>query len=175
MPTRTNGARIPEDFRSVHPRAGKVAACAGLSSAKETSMRALILFPILLLAACAGTDTSRVDRGRASISGKIAYPSEVTPSMRICAVRDGAPPTCTASPAGSKRYRLEHLPAGDYQIVAKLSEGDMRVGGHVQPVQCIRAPCPEQLKTVTVAAGAELDDIDLNGFYAARDDFPTLP
>lgn len=130
---------------------------------------------LLALTACTSVDGGRSARGNASISGKIAYPSEVTPAMRICAIRSGAQPICRDSAAGSTHYRFRQLPAGDYQIVAKLSEGDMRVGGHMQQVQCIRAPCPAQLLTVSVAAGAELTGIDLNEFYPAREDFPPIP
>jgi hypothetical protein len=130
---------------------------------------------LLVLVACSSVDGGRSERGNASISGKIAYPSEVTPPMRICAVRSNARPICRDSAAGSTHYRFRQLPAGDYQIVAKLSEGDMRVGGHMQQVQCIRAPCPAQLQTISLAAGADVTGIDLNEFYPAREDFPPIP
>lgn len=144
-------------------------------------MRALpLLLPIVLLASCAETGGTRVpDVGTGpsgSISGRIVYPSEVTPAMRICAVRGvGIAPICVASPAGQVTYRLDRLPPGEYQIVAALSEGDMRVGGHTQQVQCIRAPCPEALQSVSVTAGVHRAGADLNGFYAARPDFPPIP
>lgn len=138
-------------------------------------MRPLLLLALVTLAGCAGTSGTHVG-GHASISGAIAYPSEVTPAMRICAVPGaGAAPVCIDSAAGRTSYRLDHVAAGDYQLVAKLNEGEMRVGGHVQPVQCVRAPCPDLLKTVSVVAGAQLTGIDLNEFYAARADFPPLP
>lgn len=128
------------------------------------------------LAACSGVGTSRVERGNASISGRIVYPSEVTPAMRICAVRSPEiAPTCLDSRAGRTHYTLKGLPAGDYRIVAKLAEGDMRVGGHVQEVQCIRAPCRNPLKTISVAAGERVAGADLNEFDAAREDFPPIP
>lgn len=140
-------------------------------------MRMLLLIPLAALAACStsgGGTRPSPDPASGSISGRILYPSEVAPEMRICAIGANSR-GCTASPAGRALYRIDQLPAGDYQIVAGLSEGDMRVGGHVQPVQCIQAPCPDQLKTVTVAAGAAVAGIDLNGFYPARDEFPPLP
>lgn len=139
-------------------------------------MRVPILLGLLALTtACASVDGGRSERGNSSIAGKIAYPSEVTPAIRICAVPAGAQPICRDSTAGSTHYRFRQLPAGDYQIVAKLSEGDMRVGGHMQQVQCIRAPCPAMLLTVSLAAGADLTGIDLNEFYPAREDFPPIP
>lgn len=138
-------------------------------------MRVLLLLCLAALAAACTGAGSRAYRGSASISGKIAYPSEVTPAMRICAVRGTESPVCIDSAAGRTHYRIDRLPAGEFQIVAKLSEGDMRVGGHVQPVQCIRAPCPDQLKSVSLAAGADVTGVDLNEFYAAREDFPPIP
>ncbi len=138
-------------------------------------MRMLLLVPLAALAACSTTGGGApADPASGSISGRIIYPSEVAPAMRICAL--GAESRgCTDSPAGRALYRIDHLSAGDYQLVARLVEGDMRVGGHVQPVQCIQAPCPDQLKTVTVAAGAAVAGIDLNGFYPAREEFPLVP
>jgi hypothetical protein len=135
----------------------------------------MLLLALVALAGCAGTGGTR-SGGTGSISGKIAYPSELTPAMRICALpAAGAAPVCIDSAAGQTAYRIERLAAGDYQLVARLNEGEMRVGGHMQPVQCVRAPCPDLLKTVSLAAGARLTGIDLNEFYAARADFPPLP
>ena len=137
-------------------------------------MRTLICTSMLLLAGCSSLPTAHAPSG--SISGKIAYPSETTPDMRICAVLDGGSShVCTQAKAGDTEYRIEHLPPADYLVVAQLHEGDMRVGGHVQQVQCIRAPCPPHLQAVTVAPGAHVANIDLNDFYAAMSDFPDLP
>lgn len=136
----------------------------------------LCLAASTVLAACSGVGAPRVERGNASISGRIVYPSEVTPAMRVCAVRaPEAAPLCLDSRAGRTHFTLKGLPAGDYQIVAKLAEGDIRVGGHVQEVQCVRAPCLNPLKTISVAAGERVSGADLNEFDAAREDFPTIP
>ena len=72
-------------------------------------------------------------------------------------------------------YRIDGLPPGDYQVFAAVPKGMYRSGGHMQAVQCIRAPCPDQPKTVTVTAGAVLDGIDLGFFDETRADFPALP
>jgi hypothetical protein len=137
-------------------------------------MRALTYLSILLLAGCSGLQSSHPRFG--SISGKIAYPSETTPDMRICAIHDGGTEhACTQAKAGDTDYRIDHLAPGDYQIVAQLHEGDMRIGGHMFQVQCIRAPCPAQLQAVTVAPGANLTGIDVNEFYDTRSDFPPMP
>lgn len=138
-------------------------------------MRAVLLLSIATLAACSVPGGMHPGRDHASISGKIMYPSEVTPQMRICALPLSGPAVaCVDSLAGSTQYHLQNLPAGEYRVVAALSEGEMRVGGHMHQVQCIRAPCPAQLQSVTVGAGAQLSGIDLDGFYAAREDFPPL-
>jgi hypothetical protein len=137
-------------------------------------MRTLICFSLLLLAGCSSLQTAQTRSG--SISGKIAYPSETTPDMRICAVQvGGSLHACIQAKAGDTDYRIEHLAPADYLVVAQMHEGDMRVGGHMYQVQCIRAPCPTHLQTVTVAAGAHVAGIDINDFYAAMNDFPALP
>jgi len=129
---------------------------------------------ILLLAGCSSLPSSPPAGG--SISGQIAYPSESTPDMRICAIaQEATAHACTQAEAGAGSYRIANLPAGNYVIVAQLHEGDMRVGGHTHQVQCIRAPCPAQLQAVSVAPGAAVTGVDINEFYAARDDFPSMP
>lgn len=109
-----------------------------------------------------------------SIGGRIQFPAGVAPAMRICAISTRAS-QCIDSPAGRTLYRIGNLPDGDYQVVAHVDGGATPVAGHVQPVQCIRAPCPEQLATLSVAGGKEVATADLNGFYAERTDFPALP
>lgn len=114
-----------------------------------------------------------------SIAGRILHPAHVVPALRICAIGSGAPAEatriCVRTRGHEDRYRIDGLPPGDYIVIASIPEGLYRVGGHMQQVQCIRAPCPEMPKPVTVAPAATLDDIDLNGFYERRDDFPALP
>lgn len=152
------------------------------------SLRSVALAAALVAAlscsACAQSG-SRVDTpagGSAesgSIAGRILHPAHVVPALRICAIGSGASAEatriCVRTRAHEDRYRIDGLPPGDYIVIASISEGLYRVGGHMQPVQCIRAPCPEMPKPVTVASAATVDDIDLNGFYGRRDDFPALP
>ena len=137
----------------------------------------MLLVSLAVLAGCSAGMTSHRDApgASASISGLIAYPSEVVPAMRVCAMPAQGSPSCIDHAAGDQRYRIGHLAAGSYNVVAWLSEGDMRVGGHVQPVQCIRAPCPDMLKSVVVAEGADASGVDITGFYPTRADFPSRP
>lgn len=113
------------------------------------------------------------------ITGRIAYDDGAAPALRICAIGSGDPATsrhvCTTTAAGATEYRLTGVPADDYGVFAWTRSGPSRVGGHVQQVQCIRAPCPPMPMDVTVGSGARVDGVDLNGFYDSRDDFPAMP
>jgi hypothetical protein len=137
-----------------------------------------VLTSALLLEACssaiAGTGT-RLDpkAPQGAIGGRIQYPNGVAPAMRICAIT-GVAQRCIDSPAGRTLYRIGELPDGSYQVVAHVDDATLPVAGHVQEVQCIRAPCPAQLETLDLAQGKEIATADLNGFYAERADFPAL-
>ena len=129
---------------------------------------------------CAGAQRSSADAGRdprtGMIEGDIRHPAHVIPSMRICAIGTGerAPRVCVETRRDQSTYRIDGLAPGDYTVIAAGS-GLYRIGGHVQQVQCIRAPCPDLPATVTVAAGATVSGIHINGFYEQRDDFPAMP
>ncbi len=114
-----------------------------------------------------------------TIEGRILHPAQVVPTLRICAIGSGAPQDakriCIDTRPGEDTYRIEGLSPDDYVVIAAGDEGLYRVGGHVQPVQCIRAPCPDMPASVAVAAGAVVSGVDLNGFYDKREDFPALP
>lgn len=141
-------------------------------------MRGLLLVSLgtlIALSGCAGAPSPRPGQSGASLSGPIRYPSELAPAMRICALPAQGTATCVNTTDGQHEYRITGLAGGEYRVVAALSEGEMRVGGHVAEVQCIRAPCPAMLKTEVLPAGADLTGIDINGFYPAREDFPPLP
>jgi hypothetical protein len=140
------------------------------------STRFATLAMMLALAACATTtDTGRPAEG--SIEGVIQHPGHVVPAMRICAIATDPARTshCIATRAGDDTYRIDGLPAGEYQVFAEAARGLHRFGGHLQAVQCIRAPCPEQPKTIALAPGAMQGGIDLTFFDDARADFPALP
>ena len=135
------------------------------------------LLPVLLLAGCAAATAAgtRLDpkAPQGAVGGRIQFPAGVPPAMRICAIT-GAAQHCIDSPAGRTLYRIGELPDGEYQVVARVDSTETPVGGHVQEVQCIRAPCPPQLVTLTVDGGKEIANADLNGFYAERPEFPAI-
>lgn len=144
---------------------------------RSNPMRTLAAAFALALAGCA-IAAGGPQGAPGSIAGVINHPAHTVPAMRICALstRPGREPhRCIDSRAAADTYRIDGLPPGDYQVFAEVGTGMYRSGGHVQQVQCIRAPCPELPKTVTVTPGALLDGINLTFFDEARADFPALP
>lgn len=144
---------------------------------------ACLLLPLALLvgSGCAGDGPPRASSPEpavGSIGGVVHHPAHVVPAMRICALSaDPAKTRCIDHPTHADEYRIDGLAPGDYRVVAEViaARATYRHGGHMRTVQCVRAPCPDMLATVTVAPGAYLDDIDLDGFYGRREDFPALP
>ena len=134
----------------------------------------------LLASGCAGAERRSADAERdartGTIEGDIQHPAHVIPAMRICAIGSGkeAPRVCVQTRRDQSTYRIDGLAPDDYIVIAAGS-GLYRIGGHVLQVQCIRAPCPDMPASVTVAAGAKVSGIDINGFYERRDDFPAMP
>lgn len=138
--------------------------------------RAFAILLLVLAASGPAAGDTRLDpkAPQGALAGRIQYPAGVAPAMRICALAPGRA-HCVDSPAGRTLYRIERLPDGDYQVVARVHAGDTPVAGHVQPVRCLRAPCEEPLATLSIAGGREIATADLNGFYASRPDFPAPP
>ena len=135
----------------------------------------LFVLAATLLTGTVGATDNRVDPNapQGSIGGRIQYPLGVAPAMRICALGAKAR-QCIDSPAGRTLYRIEHLPDGDYQVVARIDGSDTPVAGHVHKVECLVAPCQDALATLSIAGDKEIATADLNGFYPKRSDFPTL-
>jgi hypothetical protein len=149
---------------------------------------AIALCAALLAAGCASRAAETPAPATASLGGVIRHPAQAVPHMRICALRADVPADlpaaaqqraaasrCVHTRHGDDTYRIDGLAAGEYVVIARVERGMYAVGGHVQPVQCIRAPCPEMLAPVRLAAAQAREDIDLNGFYDERPDFPPLP
>lgn len=142
-------------------------------------MKRISLLTMLALVACA-INTPDTTAGKAkdigSIGGIIQYPGKTIPSMRICAFNTETHKTvCVKIKAGQSKYRIANLAAAEYQIIAEIQQGKMKIAGHMLQVQCIRAPCPALLNSVSLQTGQALDEIHLNGFYESREDFPMLP
>jgi hypothetical protein len=150
----------------------------GCSPSRKISMRLapLLSFLFALAAGSAQAAATRVDPAlpQGAIGGRIEFPVGIAPAMRICAL-SAAARQCIDAPAGRTLYRIEHLPDGDYQVVARVDSVATPIAGHVQAVQCIAAPCADPLATLRIVGGKEIANANLNGFYARRDEFPPLP
>jgi len=134
----------------------------------------IVIFALAAYASTAPVPEPKQATG--SIGGLIQYQGHVIPAMRICAMdTQGQAAACMKTMAGHAKYTIRQLPAGEYRIIADVLQWELKVGGHMQQVQCIRAPCPPMLKPVSLQDGQVLDKIDLDGFYYERKDFPVLP
>jgi hypothetical protein len=116
----------------------------------------------------------------ASISGKLSYPGETIPPMRVVAfeIKTGAHFTATLHSSGL--YQIVHLPAGVYQVVAyPISKAGISAlsGGYSQAVPCgLSVNCTDHsLISITVADGAKVIGIDPDDFYAPAGTFPPDP
>jgi hypothetical protein len=147
-----------------------------MSTLQSFSHVALAVLLSFATTACAGSTSRAAEKATGTIEGGIQHPAHVPPAMRICAI--GGDPSihvCTRTSAHQSNYRIEGVPPGDYTVIAAAADAVYPVGGHVQQVQCIRAPCPAMPASVTVTAGEVTTGVDLNGFYDKRDDFEAMP
>lgn len=153
-----------------------------MTAVRATFFSALVAFAGIAGSGCARSETRSAPAPAAggAIEGAILHPAHVIPPLRICAIGSGAPSTakrvCVDTRRGQGRYRIAGLPTDEYVVLAETTDDSAmyRVGGHMQQVQCIRAPCPELPKSVTVSENATVDGIDLDRFYDAREDLPKL-
>ena len=145
------------------------------------SRLACLLVLSMIANGCAGSEpraaNARNDVKTGSIEGNIAHPAHVIPAMRICAIGSGASAKsiCVRTRRGQGSYRIDGVVPGDYIVIGAGGDSLYHIGGHVQQVQCIRAPCPEMPVSLNLSPGAHLTGIDINGFYDQRADFPALP
>jgi hypothetical protein len=112
-----------------------------------------------------------------TIRGYLIYPSEFLPAQRIVAF-DAATMAFMAdvfTVDGQSEYELV-VPVGDYYIVAYLPDGSLSAG-YSQAVPCgLLASCNDHsLILVHVEAGAVVEDINPQDWYANPGDFPAMP
>jgi hypothetical protein len=122
--------------------------------------------------------TSTLAPGTSSIAGHIEFPGEFIPALLVCAVSDSnGAAACMHTDRGQSRYRIENLPAGNYQVWAWLlaPEGDMRVMRASHEVQCIQTPCPPQARTIALPADTKVDGMTINDAAASYPDQPPEP
>jgi hypothetical protein len=124
------------------------------------------------------TTTSTLPAGTSAIAGHIEFPGESIPALHVCAISgDTGAGACVHTQREQSRYRIENLPAGNYQVWAWLAapEGDMQVMRAAHAVQCIRAPCPPQLRNIELPADTKVDGMTLNDAAASYPDQPPEP
>jgi hypothetical protein len=111
-----------------------------------------------------------------TITGKLSYPSEGIPSLRIVAFEVGGDQYhYILTLANQDTYTFE-LPVGVYHIVAYTLDGTLS-GGYSRAVPCgLAAECADHsLIDVTVTANTTTSGIDPGDWYANEGDFPPMP
>jgi hypothetical protein len=127
-----------------------------------------------------------------TITGKLSYPSEFIPSMRVAAfsLTDGnAYFVDTGNSQGE--YSID-VPAGTYYVVSYPYEGvagntgqadsytltgGPLAGGYTEMVLCnLYVDCaPHTLIPVTVATGQTVEDVNPGDWYAPQGTYPPMP
>ena len=115
----------------------------------------------------------------ARLAGRITYPSEELPVMRVCAVdsTDPGSAVCTRTTAGQDTYTLD-VPAGAWWLLAwpqdTGTEGDP--GLLSEASACLvrgEAGCDDHaLALLTVQPGDAREGLDINDWYYDRGEFP---
>lgn len=109
------------------------------------------------------------------ITGKLGFPSEVIPPMRVYALNlDTGESYAVETEKNQAAYSLT-IPPGTYYVFAYLLDGDATwAGGYSEFVLCdLQASCPSHAPLpVEVAAGAIVEGIDVTDWYAPDNTFP---
>jgi hypothetical protein len=115
-----------------------------------------------------------------AITGRLSYPSEFIPPMRVVAFRisDGQS-FQVETQMGDQTYTLP-APAGSYQVVAYVLDYaglTGLAGGYTQAVPCgLAYDCSDHsLIAVPVTAGSVTAGVDPGDFYAPEGSFPPAP
>lgn len=122
--------------------------------------------------------SSPLAAGTSAIAGYIEFPGDIAPALHVCAISvDNGGAACIRTQREQTRYRIENLPLGDFQIWAWLSvpDGDLRVMRAARQVQCIRAPCPPQTRTIALPDATKIDGVTINDAATGYPDQPPEP
>jgi predicted small secreted protein len=112
-----------------------------------------------------------------SVSGRLSYPSEFIPAMRVVAFSvDGFNYRYVDTMQNQGTYQITGLLPGMYHIVAYVI-GGAPAGGYTQMVLCgLSVDCTDHsLIDVTVEAGKDTPDINPGDWYAPEGTFPAMP
>jgi hypothetical protein len=115
-----------------------------------------------------------------SISGRLSYPADAIPPMKVVAFRVGSDEFFFVETAHNQPiYRIDNLPEGKYNVVAYTLGGDSfpagLSGGYTQAVLCgMGEECTEHgLVDVVVFDGEESSEVDILDWL--QPDFPPMP
>ncbi len=112
-----------------------------------------------------------------SISGRLSYPSEFIPPLRVVAFEvNGYNYRFVDTMQNQNTYHINGLRPGVYHIVAYTMDGNL-AGGYSQAVPCgLSVGCNDHsLIDVTVEAGKDVPFINPGDWYAPEGSFPPMP
>ena len=122
-------------------------------------------------------DLHSEDRRSGSVTGKLEYPSEFIPPLRVVAFNQNHGTYFWVDTAQNQQYyEIKGLTPGDYTVVAYYRGTDM-TGGYTTFVVCGFAPgCNNHsLNIVHIDAGTNAVNINPNDWYAPVGAFPPDP
>ncbi|HEX4854302.1 hypothetical protein [Arenimonas sp.] len=159
-------------------------------------MRLITIAALLALAACtetappspasageaatvAASANETAGNAPATLRGRVMYPSEELPAMRVCALAAADPGSahCVATEVHQMHFELV-LPAGEWWLLAwPLDTGTAGDPGLLSAAsQCLAdggTGCDDHaLQTLQLAAGELRDGLDINDWYYDPADFP---
>ena len=112
-----------------------------------------------------------------SISGKLSYPSEFIPPLRVVAfnIFDQSYRYVDTT-QNQSTYQISGLAPGKYHVVSYVQGGGL-AGGYTPAVACgLSVTCTDHsLIDVTVFAGTDTPNIDPADWYAPENSFPPMP
>ena len=114
--------------------------------------------------------------GTGSIVGKLSYPSEFIPPLRVFAFQVGSQTYFFVDTLENQgTYQIDGLPAGYYQVVAYTAGG--LASGYTQAVPCgLSIDCTDHtLIEVPVNIGQVATGVDPGDWYAPDGTFPPAP
>ena len=116
-----------------------------------------------------------------SISGKLSYPSEFLPPMRVCAISvdGGSRFGCVITRENQRAYRIDNLAPATYYVLAYVKDGGVHAtGAFTRAVRCgVGQPrCTDgSLIPVTLGEGNSITGVDPGDFYSTSGGWPKEP